>query len=88
MGGKLLFLELSINLFPTEPDAAATKCQFADKGLKLVSITCDPGVDTPVVLSGYANRFNADPDNWKFLSPADGNAQYLSRIGNEMLGSQ
>jgi protein SCO1/2 len=34
----------------------------------LVSITVDPGSDTPKVLTGYANRLNADTNRWLFLT--------------------
>ena len=33
-----------------------------------VSITCDPDNDTPEVLGRYADRFEANPENWKFLT--------------------
>jgi cytochrome oxidase Cu insertion factor (SCO1/SenC/PrrC family) len=36
--------------------------------LRLVSITVDPEHDTPPVLSQYAQRFNADPARWLFLT--------------------
>ena len=39
-----------------------------EKDLRLVSITVDPTRDTPEVLSEYANRFNADPARWFFLT--------------------
>jgi len=35
---------------------------------RLVSISVDPEHDTPVVLSQYAERFNANPDRWFFLT--------------------
>jgi cytochrome oxidase Cu insertion factor (SCO1/SenC/PrrC family) len=60
--------------------------RYADRGLRLVSITCDPGNDTPVSLAGYASRFNADPNLWKFLTPADGDMQYITRIANDFFG--
>jgi cytochrome oxidase Cu insertion factor (SCO1/SenC/PrrC family) len=34
----------------------------------LVSITVDPGSDTPQVLSRYANRLQADSNRWLFLT--------------------
>ena len=52
--------------------------KYADQGLRLVSITCDPGKDTPAALAGYASRFNADSSLWKFLTPADGDMQYIT----------
>lgn len=42
--------------FPTEPD------------LRLVSITVDPERDTPDVLKRYAERYQADPVRWLFLT--------------------
>ena len=33
-----------------------------------VSLTCDPENDTPEVLRRYADRFEADPARWKFLT--------------------
>jgi len=35
---------------------------------RLVSITMDPERDTPEVLEDYANRFQADPYKWLFLT--------------------
>ena len=42
--------------------------QFADQGVKFVSITCDPDTDTPEVLSQYAKIFGAKPETWAFLT--------------------
>lgn len=41
---------------------------FKDKPFQLVSITFDPGHDTPAVLKEYAKRFRADLSNWTFLT--------------------
>jgi len=38
--------------------------------VRFVSISVDPEVDTPQVLSEYAQRFHADPDRWIFLTGA------------------
>jgi len=35
---------------------------------KLVSLTTDPEFDTPAVLKAYAQRFEADPKRWVFLT--------------------
>lgn len=40
----------------------------ADKDVRFVSITVDPGTDTPEVLKLYAGQFAADPDRWLFLT--------------------
>lgn len=38
------------------------------KEVMLVSVTIDPQQDTPEVLKAYAQRYNADPSGWKFLT--------------------
>ncbi|MBI4571717.1 MAG: SCO family protein [candidate division NC10 bacterium] len=43
--------------------------EFArDPDLRLVSITVDPERDTPEVLARYAQRYEADPERWLFLT--------------------
>lgn len=34
----------------------------------LVSVTIDPTYDTPEVLAGYARRYGANPERWRFLT--------------------
>lgn len=41
--------------------------RFADKPVRLVTITVDPERDTPEVLANYADNFGAEPD-WLFLT--------------------
>ena len=49
--------------------------------IRLVSISVDPERDIPAVLSQYANRFDADPERWLFLT-GDKRAIYrLARDG-------
>lgn len=55
--------------------------KFKSQPVKLVSITCDPEVDVPEVLSIYADGFNADREQWLFLT---GDLPYLRRVGAEM----
>lgn len=43
-----------------------------------VSITCDPDNDTPEALRRYADRFQADPARWKFLT---GDMDVIKRVG-------
>ena len=40
----------------------------AGSGAKLISLTTDPEFDTPPVLQRYAERFQANPDRWWFLT--------------------
>jgi protein SCO1 len=54
--------------------------KYAARGVKFVSITCDPRVDTPERLSEYAAGFQAKPDSWFFLT---GEMPYIRRIGAE-----
>jgi protein SCO1/2 len=39
-----------------------------EKDMRLVSITVDPGRDTPKILSEYNKRFSTDPGRWLFLT--------------------
>ena len=36
--------------------------------VQFVTLTTDPGFDTPAVLKAYAQRFKADPARWSFLT--------------------
>lgn len=41
-----------------------------DGRMQLVSISLDPGRDTPEVLRGYMRLYDVDPSNWTFLTGA------------------
>jgi protein SCO1 len=50
---------------------AALQRRFREKlgtDLMLLSITVDPEYDTPPVLAGYAKRWGADENGWRFLT--------------------
>jgi protein SCO1 len=53
---------------------------FEGHEVKFLSITCDPEHDTPTVLRQYADIFNADPDNWLFLT---GDLEYTMQVGHQ-----
>lgn len=55
--------------------------KFADKGIRFVSVSVDPEIDTPERLAEYAERFKADPTKWMFLT---GEMDYISRVGAEV----
>ncbi|MCR9291195.1 MAG: SCO family protein [bacterium] len=55
--------------------------KFKGRPVRLVSISCDPEVDSPEVLSEYAERFNADPEQWLFFT---GKMDYIRRVGAEI----
>lgn len=57
--------------------------KFKGQPIRLVSISCDPEVDRPDVLAGYADRFKADKDQWLFFT---GDLPYISRVGAEYFG--
>ena len=54
--------------------------RFKGQPIRFVSISCDPEVDNPEVLSDYAKRFDADPDQWLFFT---GKMDYIRRVGAE-----
>lgn len=55
--------------------------KFKGRPVRLLSISCDPEVDRPEVLRAYAERFDADPEQWLFLT---GDMDYISRVAAEM----
>ncbi|MEZ6136154.1 MAG: SCO family protein [Pirellulaceae bacterium] len=55
--------------------------KFAGQPVRFVSISCDPEVDRPEVLAAYAEKFNADKDQWLFFT---GDLNYIRRVGAEM----
>ncbi len=54
--------------------------KFKSKPIKFVSITVDPDIDTPEVLTEYADKFQAIKDKWLFLT---GPMDYIMRVGAE-----
>ena len=52
--------------------------EIGDPELVAVSLTCDPENDTPDALRRYAERFEADPARWKFLT---GDMATITRVG-------
>jgi protein SCO1/2 len=49
--------------------------------VRLVSFSVDPETDTPEVLSGYADRFAAEPGRWFFLTGSRDDVYRLVRDG-------
>lgn len=54
--------------------------EIDDPDLVVVSLTCDPDNDTPEALARYADRFQADPARWKFLT---GEMATIKRVAND-----
>lgn len=59
----------------------AIQSTYASRGVKFLSITCDPKRDSPTALSAYAKKFQADPKQWLFLT---GDMKLLRRVGAEV----
>lgn len=55
--------------------------RFRDKPVRFVSISVDPEVDTPEVLTQYAKRVGAIPGRWFFLT---GDFEYIQRVSSDM----
>ncbi len=55
--------------------------QYGEQGVRFVSITCDPKADTVEALRQFANKYDADPERWLFLT---GDLTYLRRVGAEV----
>jgi len=53
--------------------------KIPDPDFMVVSVTCDPENDTPESLRRYADRFEADPVRWKFLT---GDMATIKQIAN------
>jgi protein SCO1 len=54
---------------------------FQGKDVAFLSITCDPDIDTPERLREYANKLDADPTQWLFLT---GRLVYIRRVAGEL----
>jgi len=55
--------------------------KYRDTPIRLVSISVDPEVDTPELLTEYANSFGADKNKWLFFT---GDIQYISKVAGEL----
>ena len=55
--------------------------RFKDQQVRFLSISCDPEVDQPEVLQEYAKKFDADADQWLFLT---GKMDYIRKVGVEV----
>ncbi len=52
-----------------------------DPDFMVVSLTCDPENDTPKMLASYAERFDAKPARWKFLT---GDLTLIEKVGTTL----
>ncbi len=61
---------------------AELQAEFAGQPVRFLSISVDPENDRPEALREYASRFNADPEQWLFLTADD--PIYVRRVGAEI----
>lgn len=54
---------------------------FQGQDVRFLSITCDPDIDTPERLREYANKLEADQNQWLFLT---GKLVYIRRVAGEL----
>lgn len=59
----------------------ALQSELAGTDALLVSVTVDPGHDTPEVLREYAEGYGADPERWRFLTGDEEAVYSLVREG-------
>lgn len=77
--GSIFFSSCPGPCFRENQALAEVLAEIDDPDLMAVSITCDPENDLPNVLDHYAQRFEADPERWKFLT---GDMEEIKRIAN------
>ena len=66
--GAIFFANCPGPCFRENQAVAEILREVQDPDFMVVSLTCDPENDTPEVLRRYADRFEADPARWKFLT--------------------
>jgi cytochrome oxidase Cu insertion factor (SCO1/SenC/PrrC family) len=55
--------------------------EYGGKGVRFLSITCDPEIDSPERLQEYATKLEADTKHWSFLT---GDLSYIRRVAGEI----
>jgi cytochrome oxidase Cu insertion factor (SCO1/SenC/PrrC family) len=76
--GAVFFANCPGPCFRENQAIAEILAEIKDPDFMVVSLTCDPENDTPEALRRYAERFEADPARWKFLT---GDMATIERIG-------
>jgi len=73
--GKVIVVDFIYTRCPLPDVCPRLSANFASvskkvrgRGVEFFSITIDPQYDTPAVLAGYARRWQADGESWKFLT--------------------
>ena len=84
--GKIWIVDFIFSTCPGPCPLISSRMSELQKPLEntdvhLVSITVDPEKDTPEVLRGYAEKLNAQPGRWDFLTGPKAAIYDLSRSG-------
>jgi len=78
--GAVFFANCPGPCFRENQAIAEILSEIKDPDFVVVSLTCDPENDTPDALRRYAERFEADPARWKFLT---GDMATIERVGQK-----
>lgn len=78
--GSVFFANCPGPCFRENQAVAEILREIDDPDFMAISLTCDPDNDTPDVLRRYADRFEADPDRWKFLT---GDFAVIKKLAND-----
>jgi protein SCO1/2 len=84
--GKIWIADFVFTLCPGPCPMISSRMSELQKPLEktdvhLVSVSVDPDHDTPAVLRGYAEKLNAQPHRWDFLTGSKSAIYDLSRNG-------
>lgn len=66
--GSIFFANCPGTCFRENQSIADVLVEIDDPDFLAVSVTCDPENDSPEALARYAERFQANPARWKFLT--------------------
>jgi protein SCO1/2 len=81
--GSFFFTKCASNCRMLNMHISTLMREFGPRGVRFISISCDPENDTLDALSHYADMFNADERQWLFLR---GEMEYVQKIGSDMMG--
>ena len=79
--GAIFFANCPGPCFRENQEIADILRTIDDRDFMVVSLTCDPENDTPEALAKYAERFEADPARWKFLT---GDLKLIEKVGQRV----
>jgi protein SCO1/2 len=79
--GAIFFANCPGPCFRENQEIAEILRKIDDPGFMVVSLTCDPEHDTSEALAKYAERFEADPARWKFLT---GDLKLIEKVGQRV----